>query len=129
MSSAREHLAALAAALPPDGAATVPVAWLRELLEATAGVQTSAKPVADLTVAALAALFGRRPSTVRGWLEAGLLEGYRLNGREWRATPAAVEAFQARQRDGRRSEGSPAGDRPAGGLGDWRSVRRGQGAA
>jgi excisionase family DNA binding protein len=122
--SVREHIRALAEALPADGAAMVPVAWLRELVAGN-GLQTSAKPVADLTVAELARLFGRKPSSVRGWLEAGLLEGYKLNGREWRVTPAAVEAFQDRQRDGKRSEGSVAGDRPAGGLRDWRNVRRG----
>lgn len=33
---ARTHLSALAGALPADGAATVPVAWLRALLERTA---------------------------------------------------------------------------------------------
>ncbi len=121
----RDHLRALAEALPAGAAVSVPRDWLLELLEGSGGLQTSAKsPLADLTVAELAQLFGRKPSSVRGWLETGLLEGYKLNGREWRVTLAAVEAFQARQRDGKRSEGSASGDRPAGGLGDWRNVRR-----
>lgn len=38
---------------------------------------------------------GRKPSTVRGWCEAGKLPGaYRLRGREWRIPPAALAAIQ-----------------------------------
>jgi hypothetical protein len=122
----REHLRALAEALPPGSAIPVPREWLLELLGDPEPLQTSATTVAaDLTAAQVARIIGRKPSTIRGWLETGLLEGYKLNGREWRVTPMAVEAFQARQRNGKRSEGSGPGDRPVRGLGDWRSVGRG----
>lgn len=121
----RDHLRALAEALPADGAATVPVAWLRDLLE-----QTSSTPVADLTVAELAVAFHRKPSAVRGWLEAGRFPGaYKLRGREWRVPSEALEGFRANERQGKTPDAGASGDRPAGGLGDWRSVRRGNGVS
>jgi excisionase family DNA binding protein len=123
VNTAREHLAALAAALPPDGVATVPVAWLRELLSAAPAADAL---VADLTVDQLAQFFGKRPGTIRGWVEEGRFQGaYKLRGKAWRVPHAAVEAFQAREREGKPLEGSAAPDRRAGGLAAWRDVRRG----
>jgi hypothetical protein len=120
----REHLRALAEALPAGAAVSVPREWLLELLDVANALQTSALPPADLTVADLAARFGRGTSTVRGWLERGFFEGaYKLNSKDWRVPQAAVEAFQERQRGGKQSEGSGLGDRPVGCLGDWRKVR------
>jgi len=58
---------------------------------------------ADLNVSALAALFGKRPSTVRGWLERGEFpNAYKLPGKEptrceWRVPTADVETFRQRQ--------------------------------
>jgi hypothetical protein len=52
----------------------------------------------DLTVAQLTVRFHRTASCVRGWLEKGLLAGYKLNGKDWRVSLASVEAFEAGQR-------------------------------
>lgn len=116
----RDHLRALAEALPPDGAAMVPVAWIRELLEER-GASALVPP--DLTVRDLARQFQRGVSTVRGWLEEGLFAGaYRLHGKDWRVPPAAVQAFQERQRapnsDARRHGQTVPVD-----LGAWRRHR------
>lgn len=75
-----------------EGVVSVPGRWLAEALEPPPAVQI------DLTVPQLAVLFSKAESTVRGWLEAGAFEGaYRLHGKQWRAPPSSVTAFQARQ--------------------------------
>ena len=83
-----------------------------ELLEGTqATAPASAQALADLTCREAGLVLGRAPSTVRSWLEAGELEGYRQRGREWRVTPAALQRFQERQRSGggQRVRGLPRG--------------------
>jgi hypothetical protein len=81
---ARAGLQALAYALPPGSAVAVPREWLLELLNHS-GVtheQSGARRDADFTVVDLAERFGRKASTVRGWLERGVLTGaYRFQGR------------------------------------------------
>jgi predicted DNA-binding transcriptional regulator AlpA len=78
VTDARNHLTALVAALPADGAATVPVAWLRELLgsidpkipDREHSPANIAEPAADqlLTADDMAARFGLgRDSLYRHW--------------------------------------------------------------
>jgi hypothetical protein len=109
-------LRALAEALPIGAAVTVPREWLLELL---AGVsETSSVGTADPSIEEVAVRFGRAPSTVRGWCEAGKFPGaYKLHGREWRIPPAAIATFEAALR-GR----ATANHRHAQSLGDWRRV-------
>jgi hypothetical protein len=94
-------LRTLAEALPTGAAVPVPREWLLELLAriaAPAASGASSTP-ADLTVADLAARFGRKPSTIRGWLDRELIPGsYRFRGREWRVPAGALAAFEAGQR-------------------------------
>jgi hypothetical protein len=71
------------------------------------------------TVDAIAARYGRAPSTIRGWCEAGRFPGaYKLHDREWRIPAAALEAFETKE--SRRER--PAGGRGRGAqsLSDWR---------
>jgi hypothetical protein len=71
----------------------------------------------ELTVTDLAAQFQRSPSTVRGWIEAGRFPGaYKLRGRDWRVSLAAVDVFRAQER-GRPSQ-------QAHDLGAWRRRSR-----
>lgn len=110
----REALRAIATAVSPDQAVTVPAAWLLEVLNA----EPPPRPAVslDLTVEQLAAQFGRKASTVRGWLERGDFPGaYRRQGREWRVPASAVQGYQERQRA---SASTPAGSVE---LGAWRS--------
>jgi hypothetical protein len=101
-------LRSLAEALPAGAAVPVPREWLLELLAGSAPLAASTVSIAapaDFTVAELAARFGRKPSTVRGWLDRELIPGaYRFHGREWRVPAAALAAFEARQRP----DGEPA---------------------
>ena len=110
-------LRSLAEALPTGVAVPVPREWLLELL-AGQGSTAPATPPADLTVREVAVRYGRHDSTVRQWLERGLFPGaYKLRNRDWRVPPAAIAAFDQREREGE----SPASDN-AEGLGDWRGV-------
>lgn len=91
-----ERLRRLAEALPSeDSAVTLTRGDLKALLasEYRGGEVTSR----DMTVDEVAAEVGRARSTVRGWLLAGELEGYKLNGRDWRIPRSAVQRYIANQ--------------------------------
>jgi hypothetical protein len=107
-----ESLRAALAAMPPG--TLVPRDWLVEQLNHQPASSESQPTVAavDLTIPELARLFGKRPSTVRAWVERGDFPGaYKLNGREWRIPPPAVAAFRENQRR-------------QNGLSTWRTVGR-----
>ena len=123
----RSALQALADALPADATVPVPVAWLRVVLAGSGeAAPTPDTPVPDLTVAQVAARFGRAPSTVRGWIAAGdLLGAYHFRGRELRIPAASVLDFEARQRPAPHVENSRRrevcnGEAPD--LGSWRKI-------
>lgn len=102
--------------LPPGSAVSLP----REvLLEALGEVGTTTES-GDFTVAQVAQRFGRCESTVRSWLTAGLLRGYRLRGREWRIPAAAIVEFEQSEREGQRAEPDAGG---AVDLGAWRKTK------
>jgi hypothetical protein len=112
-------LRTLAEALPAGAAVPVPREWLLELLVAQAA-PASDSPPADPTVEDVAARYGRAPSTIRGWCEAGRFPGaYKLHDREWRIPAAALEAFDAQQR-GRGRASARRGSSVS--LSDWRTV-------
>lgn len=120
---ALDQLRKAIAGLPSGTLVALPREALLEALGASdvgMSVDPTGATQVDLTVAQIAQRFGRSPSTVRQWLESGALEGYKLFRREWRVTPAALAAFQKRQRSGSaRSTASPA--RGHASLGDWRA--------
>jgi hypothetical protein len=105
--------------MPPG--TLVPRDWLVEQLANGGGRQSDADSAAapgatDLTIADLARLFGKRPSTVRAWVERGDFPGaYKLQGKEWRVPASSIDSFQHFQQQRSRS---------ASGLSAWRSVSR-----
>lgn len=112
-----EQLRGALSAMPPG--TLVPRDWLVQQLAVLDGSPAPLSPTpqtgADLTIPGLALLFGKRPSTVRGWVERGDFPGaYKLHGREWRVPASAIQAFQDAQR---RLPGSS-------GLSAWRSVKK-----
>jgi hypothetical protein len=116
-----ERLRQAAELLPAGASVTVTREALLEVLGGPP-LQTSAQPAGDLTVEQLAAHFKCSGSTVRGWLERGLLLGaYRLPGEKragaWRVPAAALEAFRGgtRPRAVKRSRAD---------LSAWRQHRR-----
>ncbi len=116
---AAERLVAELQALPPGS--LVPRDWiLGRLAEQVPARDASLPATVDRTVHDLATLFGKRPSTVRAWIERGDFPGsYKLHGKEWRVPPAALDAFQRAQRA--RSVTPHAGAKPD--LAAWRSAR------
>ena len=58
------------------------------------------EPLGDYTAAQVAGIFQRSPQTVRDWINARRLRAYKLNGREYRITRAAVDEFLEQQRNG-----------------------------
>ena len=123
------RLTALVDAAPPD--ATVTVGWLAELLAADTVAPTT-QPTAldsaavDLTIAQVAAHFGKGTSTIRTWIGRGELDGaYRFHGHEWRVPLASVvtlQRTQARQHTQRAT--AVAKPRQTANLGEWRSHTR-----
>jgi hypothetical protein len=115
-----DALRTLVDAAPVDAVVTVPVRWLREVLEG-APESPDVMMAPDLSAAAFAQRFGRSASTVRLWCESGKVPGaWKLNGKEWRIPVAAIEQF-------RQMQGAPAPNavRPSNGdLGDWRRAKR-----
>lgn len=109
-----DRLRELAERLPSGGSVTLTRDALLELAAGGDGRTAHNASQADLTVAELAARFHRAASTVRQWCERGRFDAaYKLNGRDWRVPPAAVEAFLAAQRgEGRTAQ-----------LGAWRAMR------
>src|SRR5712691_11704859 len=108
-----ERLRTALAAMPPG--TLVPRDWLLEQL-GTSPEASQSPALIDLTIGDLARLFGKRPSTVRAWVERGDFPGaYKLHGKEWRVPVSAVETFQNRQRRGVKSEPR---------LSAWRSVKQ-----
>lgn len=95
----------------PDGA-MVPVGWIREQL----GTEAEETRIADLSVQEVADELDRAPSTIRGWLGEGTLDGYRLQGREWRVPRESLRAFLEEER----SNGSD--PEKSADLSSWREV-------
>jgi hypothetical protein len=104
--------------LPPD--------VVLALLESSVAQPTPvALPPADLGVGQIAGRFGRKPSTVRAWLEQGRFPGaYKLSGRDWRAPAASIAAFEEaeRTRGAGKAKVSPLRRGKTPDLGSWRRV-------
>ena len=82
------------AILPSDSSAvTISRADLKALVDGTGEARSPAPPARDLSVEEVAEEVGRAPSTVRGWLIAGELRGYKLNRRDWRVPRADLQAY------------------------------------
>jgi excisionase family DNA binding protein len=81
------------------------------------------EPLGDYTVAQVADMFQRAAQTVRDWIKSGRLRAYKLNGREYRITRAAVEAYLEQQRNGE-PDTRPKGQASTADLGAWREVHK-----
>ena len=91
-----DRLRTLADALPDGDAVTLPVSLIRSWL--ARGGSADPERTADMTVAEVASLLSRSPQTVRTWIRRGDLDAYRLRGKKYRVTRAALETFLALQR-------------------------------
>jgi transposase len=83
--------------MPPG--TLVPRDWLLDQLSEAGAADARSTALVDLTIRDLATMFGRRPSTVRAWVERGDFAGaYKLHGKEWRVPAESVRHFQEQQR-------------------------------
>lgn len=83
--------------MPPG--TLVPRDWLLDQLSDAGVGQAPSTALVDLTIPDLAKMFGKRPSTVRAWVERGDFAGaYKLHGKEWRVPADSVRRFQEQQR-------------------------------
>lgn len=119
--SLRVELAAIVRGMPEGSAVSLPVEWLRGLLEAEPS--GGDEPDQLLTLEQIAEIAGRSISTVRSWCNSGQIEGaFRLHGREWRIPSGAwrrhLESLQSDVEDARMVQHRPAD------LGSWRRNRR-----
>ena len=89
-----DRLRQIASALPDDAGIFLNRTDLLALLEEDG---TPATPTRDLTVEEVAEDTGRAPSTVRGWLIAGALRGFKLNNRDWRIPRPALRDYLTAQ--------------------------------
>ena len=115
-----DRLRQLAAALPSDASSvTLTRADLRAMLE---GTPDDVQPAVtrDMSVEQVALEVQRSPSTIRRWLIAGELRGYKLQGRDWRVPRPALREYLTRQ--ARPDDDSPDQD-SEGNISAWRNLR------
>ena len=112
-----DHLKAIINGLPEGGSVSLPVTWLRDLLDAEGDSPGTGRL---LTLEEAGEIVRRSPSTVRTWLNTSRLAGFKLNGRTWRIRESALRSFIERQESG---EHEPPTIRSSGSveLGDWRN--------
>lgn len=92
----RQALGVIAEAAAPGSLVQVPREVLLELLAGGQPAPETASPAPDLKVEEVAAHFKRSPTTVRAWLDAGLIPGaYKLRGRSWRVPVQGLKAMSS----------------------------------
>ena len=114
-----ERLRQLAAALPSEVSSVT--LTRRDILGMLESATDSVPPSRgrDMTVEEVAEEVQRSPSTIRRWLIAGELRGYKLQGRDWRIPCPALRAYLTRQSSGA-EEVADAEDVD---ISTWRQVR------
>ena len=112
-----DRLKAIIDVMPEGGSVSLPVTWLRDLLDAEGDSPGMGRL---LTLEEAGEFVSRSPSTVRTWLNTGRLDGFKLSGRAWRIRESALRSFIERQESG---EHEPPTIRNSGSveLGDWRN--------
>ena len=114
-----DELHTLYESMPPGSAINLPRADIGQLLDELTSPDGDPREVSDLTLPEVADRVGLAPSTVRGWCSRGLLTGaYRLSGRDWRISAAALGAFLEAQ--GTRQAASSKGSSAVTDLSAWR---------
>lgn len=120
----RERLHRLASALPSgDATVTFTKASLVALLEGEPEDSQSAlgRP---MTVKEVAEYVGRSESSVRDWLQAGTLNGFKLNNRDWRIRPSELAKYLEQQSTAPHHPEESL--EPEGDISDWRRIQPSQ---
>ena len=118
--SIRRQLQNIVDGMPPGSSVSLPVDWLRALLQEEAD-RAGEAPDGVLTLAEVGERVGRAEGTVRTWCNSGKLKGaFRLNGRDWRVPESALRNYLEAQIEQKSSEVGSRGDVD---LGSWRKHR------
>lgn len=97
--SLRTRLQAVVDGLPEGSTVSLPVSWLRGLLEAEAKRAGEELPEL-LTLPEVAQVVGRAESTVRTWCNSGRIpQAFRMNGRDWRVPSKALQEWIESQQE------------------------------
>ena len=93
-----DRLRAIIDGMPDGGSVSLPVAWLRDLLDAEGDAPGIGRL---LTLDEAGEVVGRSPGTIRTWANSGQLEGaFKLQGRSWRVPERVLRSFIERQQAG-----------------------------
>ena len=111
-----DRLRAIIEHMPDGGSVSLPVTWLRELLNAEGDSPGVGRL---LTIEETAEIVGRSPSTVRTWLNTEQLDGLKLNGRSWRIRESALRSFIEQQEAGEHEPPTIRSSESVD-IGDWR---------
>ena len=112
-----DRLLAVIDGMPDGGSVSLPVTWLRDLLDAE-GESSGVGRL--LTLEEAGELVGRSSSTIRTWANSGQLDGaFKLQNRSWRIPESAVQRFIERQQSVEHEPPTVRNSRPVD-LGDWR---------
>ena len=112
-----DRLKAIIEGMPEGGSVSLPVTWLRDLLDAEGDSPGMGRL---LTLEEAGEFVSRSPSTVRTWLNTGRLDGFKLSGRTWRIRESALRSFIERQESGEHEPPTIRSPRSVE-LGDWRN--------
>ena len=115
MTTLVDRLAAITGALPDRATVTLEVGTLREWVQE----QIDLTDGRDMTVEQVGARMECTGACVRKWIRAEKLEAYKLEGKAYRVTPAALAAFRDAQRNPVRRAASKRGD-----ISSWRKVMK-----
>lgn len=117
--SLRNQLRTMVEAMPAGSSVSLPVDFLRGLLDEIS--RAGDQPDRLLTLEDVAGEVGRAVSTVRTWCNTGALEGaFRLNGRDWRIPEDALRRYLEAQAN---PEPPPVATEDVD-LGAWRRIRQ-----
>ena len=122
----RKRLEAIVTNMPQGSAVTLPVDWLRQLLDAEGMSDVDdGSPGRPLQLREVAERYGRSPSTIRAWCAAGKLPGaFKMNGFDWWIPRSALRKFEADQQRDRKQEPALGRAREPD-LSSWRKIRKG----
>ena len=94
-----DRLKTILLGMPDGGSVSLPVAWLRDLIDAEGDAPGMGRL---LTLEEAGEVVGRSPGTIRTWANSGQLEGaFKLQNRSWRVPEKALQSFIERQQAGK----------------------------
>ncbi len=113
-----DRLKAIIDVMPEGGSVSLPVTWLRDLLDAEGDSPGMGRL---LTLQEAGDIVGRSPGTIRTWANSGQLEGaFKLQNCSWRVPEKALQKFIERQQAGEHEPPTIRSPRSVE-LGDWRN--------